>query len=253
MGMIKSAVKWFLIAFVVLIVLGVLFGGSDNQTTMEQTKSTTDTNIDTQPANTATQPAEPKMMSPTEEAEKAFDDTLITEDSVSEKDNTPDQNEIKSTDYDQLQLLYNSINENMGYNEVLAIVNSTNLPYSDVKYSEGRQIKVAFDKKVTPQKYAESGDYVSIHFDENPDNENEYIFSTLEYFNNDAFIKIFQYERGTYWSFRDSYEYKGLYINDFNSDYEFEITYDNGNKNTVNWIPAKTKEEQFEYIFTHLD
>lgn len=338
MGMIKSAVKWILIAFVVLIVLGVLFGGSDNQTTTEQTKSTTDTNTTIQPANTATLPEESKMMSPTEnttvdpiqsdiidnekdqvdkselessiefsnhklsnavagnnvgqypqsaidaykgkvndaqksyenddagqaevdnslislkEAEKAFDDTLITEDQVSKKDNTPKKSKIKSTDYDQLQLLYNSINENMGYNEVLAIVNSKNLPYSDVKYSEGRIIKVAFDEEVTPQSHAKNGDHVSIHFDEQTENKDEYIFSTMEYFNNDAFITIFQYERGTYWEFRDSTdEYKGLYINDHKSENEFEITYDNGNKVTVNWIPVKTKEEQFEYIFNHRD
>lgn len=188
------------------------------------------------------------------EAEKAFDDTLITEGPVSETDSTPGQSEVKSTDYDQLQLLYNSINENMGYDEVLAAVNDTNLPYSDVKYSEGRTIKVAFDEEVTPQKHAKSGDYVSIHFDEQADNVGEYIFSTMEYFNNDAFITIFQYERGTYWEFGDSTdEYKGLYINDYKSENEFEITYDNGNTVTVNWIPVKTKEEQFEYIFNHPD
>ncbi len=90
MGMIKSAVKWILIAFVVLIVLGVLFGGSDNQTTTEQKKSTTNTTTDTQPANTIIQPsaqsadtiAETEMINTETSAEQsvlATDKTSATE------------------------------------------------------------------------------------------------------------------------------------------------------------------------------
>ena len=173
---------------------------------------------------------------------------------VNEINSPSEQSEIKNISYNQLQFLYLDINENMGYNEVLDAVKNTTLPYSDVKYSDGRTIKVALDDKVTPQLYADSGDYVSIHFDQHKDDDNEYVFSVMEYFNDTAFIKVFQYEKGIYWDFRESTdEYKGLYINDHKSENEFEINYDNGNNVTVNWIHVKTKEEQFEYIFNHLD
>lgn len=172
--------------------------------------------------------------------------------------NSHRENNELHINYDKLQLLYTNINETMDYNEVMTVVQDSNLPFRVKEYSDGPTIKIAFDDEVTPLLYAKkSGDYVKIHFNEDND-KNGYHFAFMEYLNLTTRITIFQYETGTYWSFRNNenyrgQNYKGYYIKDPASEYEFKIAYDNGLKSTESWIPVQTKQIQFEYIYTLLN
>ncbi len=154
--------------------------------------------------------------------------------------------EKEKVNYDQLECLYLSINENMNYEEVLKIVESTGLPFTDIKYNGSRKIKVAFTEGSAKQKYAEGGDHLEISFDDE-EREGIYKFSTLEYFNNAKFITIFQYEGGTYWELYNCKD-RGYFINDYDNKGNYEMTFNNGNKKITKYIKVNSKEEQLSYI-----
>ena len=147
--------------------------------------------------------------------------------------------------YDQLESLYLKINEKMSYEEILKIVEETGLPFTEVEYNGSKKIKVAFTEGVAKQRYADSGDNLEISFDQESDRK--YAFGTLEYFNNDKFVTIFQYEGGTYWDFYNCQD-KGYFINDIDNKGNYEMTFNNGKKKKTKYIKANSKEEQLRYI-----
>lgn len=139
---------------------------------------------------------------------------------------------------DELQLLYIQIQSDMSYEEVLDLVIATGLPYSETKFNGSKAIKVAFEKGVTPQRYADSGDYVDISFTQDRTTK-EYSFGTVEYFNSEKFIKAFEYKAGTYWDFRNG-EDVGFYINDYQSTL--------AKTKEEKYTQLNSKEEQIKYI-----
>lgn len=56
-------------------------------------------------------------------------------------------------EYDELQQLYLDLNTNLNYSEMLELIQSTGLPYSEVKYNGSRVVQVAFTDGATAQKY----------------------------------------------------------------------------------------------------
>ena len=139
---------------------------------------------------------------------------------------------------DELQLLYIQIQSDMSYEEVLDLVIATGLPYSETKFNGSKAIKVAFEKEVTPQRYADSGDYVDISFTQDRTTK-EYSFGTVEYFNSEKFITAFEYKAGTYWDFING-EDVGFYINDYQSTL--------AKTKEEKYIQLNSKEEQIKYI-----
>ena len=150
-------------------------------------------------------------------------------------------NQESSISYDLLQELYLTIDSSKSYKDVIELINNFGLPFSDRKYSHGRTIKVAFDEKVTPHTHAKEGDHIEITFLGNNKDEN-YTLGTLEYFNNEKFITIFQYIDGVYWDFRNG-EDAGFYINNYAN-----ILGDKLDKN----IKVDSKEEQLEYLHNYV-
>ena len=151
--------------------------------------------------------------------------------------------------YDSLQQLYLDINDDMSYNEILSLVESSGLPYSTRDYSQRKGIKVAFKKEVTPFTHAESGDNLEIMVDDTGNLDDRNVIQNVEYFNNKKFVTAVFYVKGVYWDFRDCCEkYKGYYINDYKNSNGIEITYDNGNTKKSSYQQMESKEEQLQYI-----
>lgn len=150
--------------------------------------------------------------------------------------------------YDKLQQLYFDIDSSMSYENVLNVVTESQLFYTNQDYLRAKTIKVAFTQNTSLQKYADTGDYVKINFQMN--DSNNYVLSSIEYFNNEKFISAFQYISGDYLEFHDS-KYQGYYIDDFQTKNGFEITYNNGNKITTNYIVMENKEAQLLYIHNY--
>lgn len=177
--------------------------------------------------------------------EERVEQTEVNKDSTKETSNIKEKEQSKKEDnisYDKLQQLYLNIKSEMTYDEVLSIITESGLPFSETKFNGSKAIKVAFEKGVTPQKYADSGDYIDISFDDE-DRDGNYIFGTIEYYNNDKFITVFEYKDGTYWDFRKG-EDRGLYINNYKT-----ITGDKSEK----YIKVSNKEEQLKYVINYLN
>ena len=146
-------------------------------------------------------------------------------------------------EYDDLQELYLTIDEDATYESLLSQIENKNLAYREEDFNSGPSIKVAFEDGVTKFKHADSGDHVQISFNE------ELKIEVVEYFNNDIFITLFDYKQGTYWDFRDQPEYAGYYINTYNDKAgDFTIKYDNGNESETDYLKVDSKEEQFNYM-----
>lgn len=153
------------------------------------------------------------------------------------KTNKKEQSKKDKISYDKLETLYLDINSDMTYDEVLSKVQESGLPFSETKFNGSKAIKVAFEEGVTPQKYADSGDYVDISFYDEDRNGN-YIFGTIEYFNNNKFVTVFEYRDGVYWDFSKGKD-RGYYINNYQSVM--------GSKEEK-YIKVNSKKEQLKYI-----
>lgn len=194
-----------------------------------------------------------------EEAKKKYEDNIIAGESpdveveddkksekpetsekktkVSEKPETSNTRKKEPIEYDKLQQLYLDINPDMCYPEVIELIESTGLHYSEAEYLRSWEIQVAFTKGATAQKYNdEDGDYITISY-VYPDDKNgsigmeEYLFATCVYHPCDCSLELIQHVRGSYWSYYD----KGNYISDLGTDLELDTD--------------MSKEEQLEYYF----
>lgn len=166
-----------------------------------------------------------------------------TKDSTKEAFNTQKKEDSKKEDkisYDKLQQLYLDIESEMSYEEVLSKVQESGLPFSETKFNGSKAIKAAFEEGVTPQRHADEGDNINISFDD--DRDGNYVFGTIEYFNHEKFIKVFEYKNGTYWDFRDGKD-NGYYINNYQN-----IMGDKSEK----YIKANSKEEQLQYVINYI-
>lgn len=139
--------------------------------------------------------------------------------------NTISESNSSVVEYDELQQLYLDLDPKMSYNEMLDLVKSTGLYYSEEKYNGSREIQVAFTEGCTKQSYKkESGDYLEIFY-EYPDGENsssdvldKYIFGTCAYIPSASSLSLISHFYGSYFSYSDV----GNYINDLGKTLELD-------------------------------
>lgn len=151
------------------------------------------------------------------------------------------EKEIKTKnkfELDALQQLYVNINSKMTYKEMIKLVKSTKLPYSEEKYNGSRTIQVAFTDGCTAQRYKkESGDYLTIDYlypsDENSSNDelDKYYFGTCCYVPNDSSLELIEHCSGQYFN----YTKKGNCISDLGTTLDIDST--------------MSKSEQMNYYF----
>lgn len=141
-------------------------------------------------------------------------------------------------EYDSLQQLYLDIDSEMNYSEMIELVKSCGLPYSEEKYNGSRKIQVAFLEENTDQKYMDSnGDYIEIIYlypkNENSNNDvlEKYFFGTCVYVPCDCSMELISHVSGSYFSYSEP----GNYISDLGTDLKLD--------------KDMTREQQFEYYF----
>lgn len=120
------------------------------------------------------------------------DDYIYAEEIVIEESIDKEYNDFEAVieePFDELQQLYNDLHFDMTYEEIITTIEATELPYNVRDYNHSKAIKIAFEKEVTPHKYAKEGDHITLHFkDIIQDNRYEvYIFEEISYWNSDAF------------------------------------------------------------------
>lgn len=145
-----------------------------------------------------------------------------------------------SVKYDKLQQLYLDLNPSMSYKQMLHLVKSTGLQYSEASYNGSRTVQVAFTKGCTDQKrMKEMGDYLVIDYDY-PDDENssndilsKYFFATCAYVPSDSSLELICHRHGYYFSY-----YKpGNYIDDAGND--------------LGLSKKMSRKQQLDYYFKH--
>ena len=145
-----------------------------------------------------------------------------------------------SYEYDALQHLYLDLDPNMSYSDMLDLVRSTELPYSEEKYNGSRKVQVAFTKGCTVQRHKkESGDYLEIIY-EYPDSENnaddvldKYAFGTCAYVPSGSDLCLICHVSGSYFSYSEP----GNYISKLG--------------NALNLDNGMSKKEQLDYYFNN--
>lgn len=110
---------------------------------------------------------------------------------------------LSEVDLDDLQRLYIDFDSSLSYPEAVAFIDSTGLPYSEVKYNGSRTIQVAFTEGATAQKYRkEGGDYVEITYvylkGENSINDEleKYSFDSCSYYPTSSYLSLIEYNGG---------------------------------------------------------
>lgn len=150
-----------------------------------------------------------------------------------------DTAEIK-IEYDALQQLYLDLEPDMSYTEMIDLVKSTGLPYSEQKYNGSRKVQVAFTEGCTVQEHKkESGDYLAIYYeypkDENSINDEleKYSYGTCAYVPCDSRLELINHVSGYYFS----YYVPGNYISKLGKSLDLD--------------KEMSKEEQLHYYLTH--
>lgn len=173
-----------------------------------------------------------------DDMEKPRAETQKEESEVKMESKTLQSDSKNSIEYDSLQQLYLDIDSEMNYSEMIELVKTCGLPYSEEKYNGSRKIQVAFLDENTDQKYTDSsGDYIEIIYlypkNENSKNDvlEKYFFGTCVYVPCDCSITLISHVSGSYFSYSEP----GNYISDLGTDLELD--------------KDMTKEQQFEYYF----
>lgn len=137
---------------------------------------------------------------------------------------------------DKLKTLYLMINPEMGYDSIIQLIKFSDLPFSEVINPKRKSVKVAFEKEVTPERYAKSGDYLEVNFGV----EGEEFFKNMSYHNSSKFFSLIELRRGAYYELYGETN-AGLYINDFQRT----------GKGALKYVRCTSKLEQMRLLFDY--
>lgn len=235
--------RWWFWVLVIFIIGSVAPDTKNNDSTAPSDGGNTSVSDNAPPIDDATEPegesqtvsAPDNTNTPTEKSEN---DTPDTESSVI--DSVPEE----AIEYDALQQLYLDISADMSYTEMIDLVKSTGLPYSEEQYNGSRAVQVAFTEGCTKQRYKrEYGDYLKIYY-EYPRDENssadkleKYYFRSCEYVPIHSQMVLMSYKNGRYSGVSGISEY-GNYITILG--------------NVLDLDANMTKEEQLKYFMNDL-
>lgn len=155
-------------------------------------------------------------------------------------------------EYDALQRMFITFTLNTTEEDVINLINEYGLEYSSKEYNgtpKSIKYKIAYDKGVTPQRYADSGDHIEISF-----NISDGTLLHAEYSNSNVLKTAVLYGYGTYWDFRSdepNNQYSGYYYHEpGTSKGGITIEYSNGISTETGYHQAATAEEALLYILT---
>lgn len=138
---------------------------------------------------------------------------------------------------DKLQTLYLMINSEMSYDSIIDLVKLSTLPYSEVINAKRKSVTVAFEKEVTPERYAKSGDHLEVTFEIDEGTE---LFRYMTYHNSDKFYSLIELLRGSYYELHGERD-AGLYVNDFQR----------AGKGALKYVRCSSKLDQMRLLFNY--
>ena len=159
---------------------------------------------------------------------------------------------VPTVEYDALQKVFIGFTLDTTQEDVMNLINEYGLEYSSQKYNgtpKSIQYKIAFDKGVTPQKYADEGDHIEVSF-----NVADGTLLHAEYFNLKAFKTAVLYGYGTYWDFRSdepNNQYSGHYYHKpGDTKGGITIKYSNGRSSETGYHQATSAEDALLNVLT---
>ena len=196
-----------------------------------------------------------------EENKKEIEDTenlleKTEKETESEENNNVD---IITYEYDELQKVFLAITVDTTPQELETLITEYNLYYTIGKYnqsgSQGKAYtyKIAYTEGAAKQKYADSGDYLEVSFD----NGNEDTLKFAHYVKSDSIgYTALLYNYGTWYDFshNNAEDYSGYYINDsFGDEQGIVVKYTNGNDAETNYFKYNSAEEVINKIIDNID
>lgn len=157
-------------------------------------------------------------------------------------------------EFDKLQKIFISITETTSIEDIENAISQNELCYSAAEYNKsggGKSVRyvLAYTDGAAAQKYADSGDYLEISFDESSNNRIMY----SQYVNSASYTGLF-YNYGTWFDFseKDVGPYSGYYVIDaFAKEDGLTIEYSNGNKKYTNYFPYPSAEDVIKALIDH--
>lgn len=144
-------------------------------------------------------------------------------------------------EYDKLQELFLYIDETISKEDIVNMVESAGLFYTEEHYNNGKTVlRIAYTEGASLQRYADSGDHLEVAFDDLNDYDLEY----MTYDNSSSSTALY-YRYGTWYEFnfnRDNLTYSGCYVFDPFSDGGITIKYENGNESSTRYFQFDSKE-----------
>lgn len=155
-----------------------------------------------------------------------------------------------TVEYDNLQKVFLAITTKTTEDDIKSMIKEYGLEFSAEDYNGTPKktcYKIAFDENVTPQKHADSGDYIEVSF-----SKEDGSLLVADYFNENSFMDAILYNYGIYWDFREespNNDYAGYYYHK-PGDTEGGITmkYDNGNSKETGYHSVSNAQEALESI-----
>ena len=161
-------------------------------------------------------------------------------------------------EFDVLQSGFISISENTTIEDILSFVDENSLFYTEQEYNTttgGKtvQYKIAYEKGVSYQSHADSGDYLKIEFDR----DNGDIILNAQYVNSRShgYSALF-YSYGTWYDFsnQNAEDYSGYYnVKSLGGNNEgIIVKYNNGNEAHTNYFLCNSPQEAIENILMEI-
>ena len=153
--------------------------------------------------------------------------------------------EPTTVSYSDLQQLFLSITTETTVSDIEGVISSGGFESSKSEQSDKTVYKIARDKNVAVQKYADTGEYVEIAFDPKT---GAMMYAAHD--DGESFLTALLYNYGTYWDFRfdPGNAYSGYYYYK-SGDKKSGVTlkYDNGNEKQTNYIKSRDAAEALRH------
>lgn len=164
----------------------------------------------------------------------------------------------KTYEYDALQRIFMEITINTTPEELEKLISQYKLYFTIEEYNQSSKgkahtYKIAYTEGAAKQKYADSGDYIKVSFD----NGNGDKLKTAQYVNSQNIsYSALLYNYGTWWDFSDNNaeDYSGYYVCDsFGDKKGIIIKYANGNEKESNYFRCDSAKEAINKVIDNLN
>lgn len=193
-----------------------------------------------------------------EESTDSITEVSIPDSEIVEPSTVPETEEIKIIEYDTLQTLFVSFTPDTTVEELESFIAEHSLSYTSHEYNKlsgGKTLnyKIAYTDGVAKQKYADSGDYIDINFDE----DNDLKLMDAQYCNLKAIgPSALLYCYGNWYDFSDknAEDYSGYYlVNTLSREEGITIQYANGNKTTTHYFKCSSAEDVMQKLLSSIE